>query len=80
MHAVEILRQMRQRVRLVSLTDGEYLSTIESLAAKGLSGGMVYDGLIARCARKAGATRIYTWNIRHFKIVDEELAAIVYTP
>lgn len=80
MAAVRIVDQMRARVRLISLTEAEYASTIERIAGLGLSGGMVYDALLMRCAKKAGATKIYSWNARHFKLADPELAAIVYFP
>jgi predicted nucleic acid-binding protein len=80
MAVVRIIEQMRARVRLISLTETEYASTIERIAGQGLTGGMVYDALLMRCARKAGATRIYSWNARHFKLIDPELAGIVYFP
>jgi len=76
----KIIEQMRERVRLVGLTEAEYAATIEGVAGLGLSGGIVYDALHMRCARKAGATRIYSWNARHFKLVDPEMAGMVYFP
>lgn len=49
-------------------------------AAAGVIGGAVYDALIARCALKAGADIIYTWNLSHFTRLGPEIARRVRTP
>ena len=41
-------------------------STIHDLAERGLGGGRLYDAVIARSARAAGATVLLTWNVRDF--------------
>jgi predicted nucleic acid-binding protein len=75
-----IIQQLRRRLRVVSLTEAEYIATIEDVAARGLMGAMVYDALLMRCAVKCQATRIVTWNAKHFKLVAPELAASIATP
>lgn len=62
---------------LVSLTQGEYIATIE--AAPPVIGGAIYDGLIARCAEKVGAEVLLTWNRRDF-IRFRNVAQIVKKP
>ena len=52
--------------RLVGLTAEETWRELRGAAAEGLGGGLVYDALIAACARKAGAGALVTWNLRHF--------------
>lgn len=46
----------------------------------GLPSGVVYDGLIAACARKAAAKTIYTWNSKHFERLGPEIAKRVKEP
>ena len=58
----------RARGRVVGLTEDEYLATLADASERGLSGGVVYDALIARAAAKAKA-RILTFNARHFRRV-----------
>ena len=48
--ATTIIHQIRQRVRAVSLTEAEYASTVEDIAARRLVGAIIYDALLLRCA------------------------------
>jgi predicted nucleic acid-binding protein len=75
---VAILNQIRQRLTLVSLTEDEYFSALEKVSAS-IIGGAAYDALIARCAVKAGAEVLLTWNLRDFTRFWE-VAHIVKTP
>lgn len=43
-------------------------------------GGAAYDVLIARCAVKAQADVLLTWNTRDFTRFGPDIAAIVKTP
>jgi predicted nucleic acid-binding protein len=54
------------------------LAAIEQAAQAGIAGGAVYDALIARCALKAKAQTLYTWNVRHFQRLGADLH--VHTP
>ncbi len=78
--ALQVLRRFGERVRTVALTEEEYLATLESMASRGLMGGIVYDALLLRCARKVQATRVYSLNPGDFRIVDPELASRVMVP
>jgi hypothetical protein len=64
-------------VTLISLTPAEYISVIE--AAPPTVGGALYDALIARCAEKARAEALLTWNNRDF-IRFGNIAHLVKTP
>ena len=44
-------------------------STIRELSQQSLGGGLVYDAVIARSVRQAGATVLLTWNVRDFLLV-----------
>jgi len=74
-----IVRQIRERLTIVSLTEQEYVSTLEA-ASPAIVGNTAYDGLIARCAIKAGATVLLTWNVRHFVRLGPDVGRIVKTP
>lgn len=54
---VEYLRQFSERAP-IGIAPEEYSRAIEELARAGVSGGAIYDGLIAVAARNAGATLV----------------------
>ena len=78
--ALLILDQIRERLTIVTLDEEDYYSVITSAAAQGVVGGMTYDALIAKCALKANATTIYTWDLEHFRRLGPEVARRVRTP
>lgn len=78
--ALLILDNIRERFEVVVLDADEYVSAIVAAAAEGITGGTIYDALIARCALKAKATVIYTWNLEHFRRCGPEIAKRVRTP
>ncbi len=78
--ALLILDQIRERLTIVTLDEEDYYSVITSAVAQGVVGGMIYDALIARCALKANATTIYTWDLEHFRRLGPEVARRVRTP
>lgn len=58
------LENIRERLTVITLTGDEYYATIEDAAEAGVIGGTIYDALIARCALKAKADTLYSWNTR----------------
>lgn len=68
------------RATPVALTSSDYLEVIRSAASLGNAGGSVYDALHVACARRVGAEKIYTWNVRHFRMVAPDLAEKIATP
>lgn len=69
-----------ERLSLVTLSGEEYLETLKESPAMGITGGAIYDALLARCAMKAGAEILYTWNVRHFVRCGDEVGRRVRTP
>jgi predicted nucleic acid-binding protein len=65
---------------VVPLTAADYASVVRTVAELGLSGGVVYDALVAQAARKANAERLLTLNVRDFQRVWPEGAGIVVAP
>ncbi len=78
--ALLFLRDARERLRTIVLDEAEYFGALESAAAAGISGGAIYDALIARCASKSKAATLYSWNVRHFKRLGDQIAARVQEP
>ena len=64
----------------VSLSPSDYLATARRMADLGLSGGIVYDALIASAAQKAGAEKLVTFNADHFRRVWPEGADVICAP
>ncbi len=52
--------------RMVTLDSRAYTRLLRAAPADGVVGGRVYDGVIAACARAAGASALLTFNERHF--------------
>jgi predicted nucleic acid-binding protein len=74
------LDSVAERLELISLNVPEYQRAIREAASAGIVGGTIYDALLGRCALKARATKIYTWNIAHFQKLGTEIAGKVRTP
>jgi len=74
------LGEIRARLKLVALSGDEYHATIKAAAEAGVASGAIYDALIARCAVKAAADTVYTWNLRHFEQFGTAIATRLKTP
>ena len=74
------LEAIEEHLTVIALDSREYYSAIREAAASGIVGGMLYDALLARCARKAAAEVIYTWNVQHFRRLGPEVANRTKTP
>jgi predicted nucleic acid-binding protein len=78
--AMLYLAGLKSKLTLIALDPEEYFRAIDGLAAIGVSGGTIYDGLLARCALKAKVQSIYTWNVRHFRQFGPEVEKRLRTP
>jgi predicted nucleic acid-binding protein len=65
---------------LVPLTVSDYSMTLRRISALGLSGGIVYDALIARAAEVSGAERLLTLNTADFRRAWPEGESILLSP
>ncbi len=55
------------RLELIPLSAEDYTLAVEMTAERGLVSGQIYDALHVVAALKSGCSRIYTYNIRHFR-------------
>lgn len=74
------MKQIRDRVGIVSLSSEEYFAALQGVFSLGVVGASFYDALIARCAIKAEAETILTWNVKHFVRFGPEVAQRIATP
>ena len=78
--AMLFLADARERLAIVSLDREEYFKALEASSALGIAGGAIYDAVLARCAIKAKAQAIYTWNAKDFTRLGPEIARRVKAP
>lgn len=78
--ALLFLADVRERLSLVSLSAAEYVDALSKGAEHRIAGGGVFDALLSRCAQKANASALYTWNVKHFARHGPAVAAIVRRP
>jgi len=78
--ALLFVQEVRDRCTIVTLTEDEYCEAIQKAAERGVTSGRIYDALLLRAAAKAKAETIYTWNLKHFQLIDPRLADRVRTP
>jgi predicted nucleic acid-binding protein len=78
--ALLVIDDITKRFTTIALDSDEYHSAIADAVAEGIVGGTIYDALIARCALKAKAEVIYTWNIDHFRRCGSDIAKRLRTP
>jgi predicted nucleic acid-binding protein len=63
-----------------ALTKTDYKALLQNCAANGLSGGLVYDAIHIFAARKAKCSRIYTLNVKHFRLIAPDLQDRILSP
>jgi predicted nucleic acid-binding protein len=78
--ALLFLRDVRERLTLVSLSSSEYFKLLEEAAAGQMAGGAIYDALLGQCALKADAEVLYTWNVKDFVRLAPAIANRVRQP
>ena len=79
--AIEVLdANVIGRLRLVELTLRDYRRAMKDSQAVGARGGAIFDLLHLQSARREGATRILTINVRHFQIFAPDLREIISLP
>jgi predicted nucleic acid-binding protein len=78
--AMLFIGSIKEKLTIVGLTPEEYIQMLQTHAGMGVGGGVIYDALLATCALKSGADRLYTWNVRHYSQLGPKVAALLQTP
>ncbi len=68
------------RFTVVALTAKEYAALLKRLSGEEIVGGQAYDALHLESAKKSGADRIYTFNVRHFATLASQLSSRITAP
>ena len=58
-------------------TSTDYSAIVKRMAELGLSGGVIYEALIAKAAQKSGADRILTFNADDFRRIWPEGISLI---
>ena len=74
------LENVRERLTIITLSHEDYFRVVNESAAAGIVGGTIYDALLARCALKAGAEVLFTWNTKHFQQFSPEITKRLKIP
>jgi predicted nucleic acid-binding protein len=74
------LQEIRDRLRIVALTAEEHFRALQDAAGANIVAGAAYEALLMRCAAKAGALTLFTWNVRHFSHLGFSGVERVQTP
>jgi predicted nucleic acid-binding protein len=75
-----IVENIESSMEAVELSAADYRSVLGEVKALGLTGGIVYDALIAFAAHKAKVDRLLTFNVSDFKRVWPECADRIIAP
>ena len=65
---------------VILLNARDYREVLKETSSAGFRGGIIYDALIMRCARKANCDRIYTFNVGHFRSTAPDLENKICAP
>ena len=65
---------------LVSLDGDTCMEAIREAVSNRITGGTIYDVLIAKAALACEASEIFAWNIRHFQLFGREVASRIKMP
>lgn len=80
----QVLAAVEQAARAftpVPLDMSDYLWVLRHVAGQEARSGRIYDALILRCAERAGAETVYTWNVADFeRIAWPEVVERIRTP
>jgi len=69
-----------EHAEIIALSKRDYTRVLSEMAGRGLSGGAVYDALIACAAERAAVDRLLTLNPAHFRRIWPQYAERVFTP
>jgi len=78
--AMLFIGSIRERLSVIALSGDESADALQVSASLGIVGSGIYDAVLARCAMKAKAETIYTWNARQYALCGKEIVGLLQTP
>jgi predicted nucleic acid-binding protein len=74
--AAQMVADLAAKLKIGTLTEGEYLKLLQSAPRKGIFGGLFFDAIHAQVARQLNCDEIHTLNVRHFSHVAPDLRTV----
>ncbi len=74
------IESIRSKLTWVELSQQNYLRTLSVCAKSNIQGGRIYDALIFSAAEQANAKIVYTWNLKDFKLLAQNLPISIRSP
>lgn len=78
--AMLLLDSIQERLTVISLTTEEYFAILKTVSAQGVTGGLIYDAMLAATGLKSGAAALYTWNLKHWQQLGKEVSEKLKNP
>jgi predicted nucleic acid-binding protein len=78
--AMQLMQLNLRGVEVVALESTDYENALRRVSSLGLSGGVVFDALVAECTLKIGAEALLTFNTQHFLRLGPDVAKLVREP
>jgi predicted nucleic acid-binding protein len=78
--ALQLMRLNLHGVEVVALEPTDYENALRRVSSLGLSGGVIFDALVAECALKIGAESLFTFNTQHFLRLGADVVQIAREP
>ncbi|MEC4892895.1 MAG: PIN domain-containing protein [Oscillatoria sp. PMC 1051.18] len=75
--AQQLIQENLKEFEVISLAPPDYEIVIKQMVELNLTGGAIYDALIAQVALKAKVDRLLTLNPKHFTRLGENIANLV---
>ncbi len=76
----ELIVNNLESFHLVDLESNDYLEIIRNVARLNITGGGIYDAIIAQAALKANVDVLLTMNSKHFTRLGEHISRLVRDP
>lgn len=78
--ALQLIEKNLEGLQTIALDPADYQAALRRLQKLNLTGGMVYDALIAQAALKAGAQGLLTLHSTHFERLGADVKAMLLVP
>ncbi len=78
--AQRLISENLERFEVIPLTTEDYQMVLAQMVNLNLTGGGIYDALIAQAAVKAEVNTLLTLNPNHFTRLGEDMARLVQVP
>jgi predicted nucleic acid-binding protein len=78
--AQRLITENLERFEVIPLTTEDYQMVVAQMVNLNLTGGGIYDALIAQAAVKAEVNTLLTLNPNHFNRLGEDIARLVQVP